>query len=229
MANIRRRDVQALSLGPWHETEAPYEQLSAVFNLMTFMGLGAFGLWDSVEKPKGLFGPFLLVDREAYRKAGGHGAVRGEILEHMSLAPRLESEGVRMACLGGRRSIHIRMYPTGLAGLIEGWTKAFAAGASKTSPIRMALVCCWIIGAVMATLLPSVWASVRSWRDYPVILVYSVFVLQWGFFLWRAGRFSLWTALLYPIPLTFFFVVFGRSTWLRLAGGTVVWKGRSIG
>lgn len=228
MREYRTRGVRALSLGPWHETQAPYEQLSAVFNLMTFMGLGAFGVWDSVEKPKGLFGPFLLIDREVYWKVGGHEAVKGEILEHMSLAPRLASERVPMACLGGRRTVHFQMYPEGLAGLVEGWTKAFAAGASKTPPVRMAMVVFWIIGSMVAffLLLFSPWFGPGGITP---VIVYSAFVVQWGFFLWRVGRFSLWTALLYPIPLVFFFWLFGRSSWLRRSGGPVIWKGRSIG
>lgn len=224
----RRRDVRALSVGPWHETQAAYEQLSAVFNLMTFMGLGAFGLWDSVERPKGLFGPFLMIDRAVYHSCGGHEAVRGEILEHMSLAPRLESEQIPMACLSGRATVHFQMYPKGLSELIQGWTKAFAAGASKTSPSRMALVVCWIIGSMMASLMLLLSPWIGPGGITPVML-YSAFVVQWGFFLWRVGRFSPWTALLFPIPLVFFFGLFGRSSWLRHSGRSVVWKGRSIG
>jgi 4,4'-diaponeurosporenoate glycosyltransferase len=228
ISEYRVRDVKALSLGPWHEAQAPYEQLSAGFNLMTFMGLGAFGLWDSEERPKGLFGPFLMIDRTVYRNCGGHQAVRGEILEHMSLAPRLESERVPMVCLSGRTAVHFRMYPGGLRDLIQGWTKAFATGASKTPPARMTLVVLWIVGSMMAflSLLVSPWFGPGGITP---LAVYLAFVIQWGFFLWRVGRFSPWTALFYPIPLLFFFGLFGRSSWLRRSGKAVTWKGRSIG
>lgn len=133
-----------------------------------------------------------------------------------------------MACLGGRQSVHFRMYPDGLAGLLEGWAKAFAAGASKTPPARMALVVFWIVGSVLAfmSLLLSPWFGPGGITP---VLVYSAFVAQWGFFLWRVGRFSFWTALFYPVPLVFFFGLFGHSIWLRRFGKPVVWKGRSIG
>jgi 4,4'-diaponeurosporenoate glycosyltransferase len=42
----------------------------------------------------------------------------------------------------------------------------------------------------------------------------------------RIGAFRWWTALLYPMPLIFFFIVFARSA--RRAGKQVSWKGRTI-
>ena len=221
------RHLDALSLAPYHETARGYEQFSAIFNLTTCMGVGAFAVWDSRENPGGLFGPCLLIDREVYRKVGGHERVKGEILEHLSLAPVLSAAGARLASLSGRGVIHTRMYPDGWYSLIEGWTKAFAAGAAKTSGFRLFLVVIWIFGS----LLPLLGLALIPWMGWHLGmwgLAYPAFVIQWWVFLRRIGRFSIWTPIFYPVMLFFFFGVFGRSFLLRIFGRQVVWKGRSI-
>lgn len=224
---FERRGLAVLSLGPYHETERVYEQASSIFNLTTFMGIGAFGILDSVERPGGLFGPCLLVDREAYWRAGGHEKVRGEILEHMSLAPILIKAGASAACLGGRGVVHTRMYPDGLKSLVEGWTKAFATGAAKTSRLRLLLIVGWIFGSLFSVLDLALGPWI-GWTASGYGLVYLAFAFQWVLFLGRVGRFSFGTSLLFPLPLLFFFAVFSRSALLRVSGGRVVWKGRSI-
>ncbi|MEM6671413.1 MAG: glycosyltransferase family 2 protein [Planctomycetota bacterium] len=217
----------AVSLGPYHDVERPYEELSAIFNLMTFMGLGAFSAFGSPDDPRGLFGPFLLIDRDAYEGVGGHEAVRGEILEHMTLCGLLRERGVRMWCGGGRGVVHTRMYPDGLASLIEGWTKAFAAGASKTETGTLVMTVLWMTGGMLAFLLTALspWISFLSpW--FP--LTYVAYAVSVYAMLRRIGRFSVWSSALYPLLMVAFFVIFFRSALLRRTGGQVTWKDRSI-
>jgi 4,4'-diaponeurosporenoate glycosyltransferase len=47
----------------------------------------------------------------------------------------------------------------------------------------------------------------------------------WLFSRW-IGSFSAWAALIYPVPLLFFFGLFGWSA--MRSGKTVTWKGREI-
>ena len=218
---------RAVSLGPYHDVERPYEELAASFNLMTFMGLGAFSLFGSPDDPRGLFGPFLLIDRAAYDEAGGHEAVRGEILEHMTMCGLLRERGVRMWCGGGRGVVHTRMYPDGPASLVEGWTKAFAAGASKTEPGTLFLTVLWMTGGMLAFFLPafSPWLSFLSpWLG----LAYLAYAVTTLVLLRRIGRFAVWSSALYPVLMVAFFVIFSRSARLRRSGGQVTWKDRSI-
>jgi 4,4'-diaponeurosporenoate glycosyltransferase len=221
------RNLQVLSVGPYHEPDRTYEQFSAVFNLITFMGMGAFSVFDKVGSPRGLFGPFLLIDGGVYESVGGHRAVKEEILEHMSLAPLLAAAGTRCACLGGRETVKTRMYPDGIADLVNGWTKAFSAGASKSPLGSLLLVVVWIFGSLLPLFaLPAAMGVVPL--PSAIGLFYPAFAGQWFLFLRRIGRFSTWVAVFYPIHLLFFFWVFGRSTFLRASGKRVVWKGRAI-
>ena len=49
-----------------------------------------------------------------------------------------------------------------------------------------------------------------------------------GWMLWRIGTFRPWTALFFPLPLTFFALVMLRSLVLSHLLGRVTWRGRQI-
>jgi hypothetical protein len=57
--------------------------------------------------------------------------------------------------------------------------------------------------------------------------VYALYVAQFLFLLRRFGSFWIVTAILYPIPLLFFFVTFAWS--IARPRRKVMWKGRAIG
>ena len=98
-----------LSLLPYHAMEAPYEQLSLFFNVLMAAGAGGFG---AVAAPR-LFGQSLLISKDAYFAAGGHAAVRGVVLENLRWASKLRDCGAKILCLGGRGTLHMRMFPEG--------------------------------------------------------------------------------------------------------------------
>ncbi len=67
-------------------------------------------------------GQYLLVRREAYDRAGGHEAVRAEILEDVELARRVKAGGGRLIFLPGAEWAETRMYQT-FGQMWQGWTK----------------------------------------------------------------------------------------------------------
>ena len=60
----------AMSVGPYHRVERPYEELSAFFNILMSAGTGAFTIGRGDRGSTGLFGPFLMVDRRSYETVG---------------------------------------------------------------------------------------------------------------------------------------------------------------
>jgi 4,4'-diaponeurosporenoate glycosyltransferase len=56
--------------------------------------------------------------------------------------------------------------------------------------------------------------------------VYLLCAAQVGWFSRQVGAFRWYSALLYPVPLVFFFAVFTRSA--MRSGKGVTWKGREI-
>lgn len=190
----------ALSLAPYHSVPTLREQFSAFFNLVMLAGMG----------PHRLLGQSLLIDRATYQRIGGHGAVRNHLLENFALGQKLAgATGARL----GRGVMNMRMYPAGWREMIDGWSKSFATGAARTSRVRFTLVVVWLTGCVLACMHPA---------------TYVAFVLQLAFLLNRIGSYRLPTALLYPLPLLFFFFVFARSAFRRLGNGSILWKGRLL-
>ncbi len=81
------------------------------------------------QRPEDLIanGQFILVRREAYEAAGGHGAVRADILDDVGLARAVHRTGGRVRVLFMRTLFSCRMY-TSLSELWLGWTKNLYAG-----------------------------------------------------------------------------------------------------
>lgn len=201
----------AFSAGPYHAVRQPYEDLSLFFNFNMTVGTA----------PCGLFGQMLLVDRESYRRVGGHEPVRGRILENFWLATRFRAAGIPVQSVAGRGVLSFRMYPNGLGELIQGWTKGFASGAGQTPRGTLLLVIAWMVGLMLA---PLGGLATGDWPRWGA--AYLLCALQVAWFSRLIGAFRWFTSALYPVPLVFFFVVFAWSV-LR-SGKRVHWKGREI-
>jgi glycosyltransferase involved in cell wall biosynthesis len=70
-------------------------------------------------------GQYLLVEREAYRRIGGHAAVRDRVLEDVELALIAKKRRVGLRFRYAADALSTRMYRT-TAAMIEGWTKNLA-------------------------------------------------------------------------------------------------------
>ncbi len=213
----------ALSLAPYHVVPGFHEQFSAFFNLVMLAGTGAFTLLGDRLTPRGLLGQFLLIERPAYHRVGGHEVVKGRILENFWLAEQLRSAGVPLRCRSGRGVLAFRMYAQGWAELVEGWTKGFASGAGQTPRPILMLVIAWTTGLVCAPLGLCFAGHRLLW-----LLLYALCALQVAWLLRRVGSFRWGLALLYPAPLLFFFGLFTRSLWRAGRRQEVTWKGRQI-
>lgn len=207
----QRTPVGAFSVGPYHAVRKPYEDLSLFFNFNMTVGTA----------PDGLFGQMLLVDRGSYQRVGGHEAVKGRTLENFFLAQQCRAAGIPVRSATGQGVFSFRMYPNGLRELIAGWTKGFASGAGQTPRGVLLLVVAWMIGLMLA---PLGWLGTGDWLRWG--LLYVLCAAQVGWFSRRIGSFRRLTALLYPVPLIFFFAVFARSA--MRSGKQVSWKGREI-
>lgn len=212
-----------VSVQPWHDTERPYEQASALFNVIAVMGTAV----GSAKGPTGAFGPVLATRAADYRSVGGHAAVRDEVVEDLALAGRYRAAGLPVAVFTGGESVRFRMYPAGLRQLAEGWSKNFASGAVATRPARLAAIMVWVTGLGTA----AVWLGdgLRGTRPiWVAAALYAAFVAQSAALFRRVGRFGAGTAVLFPLLLAFFFVTFARSLWATRVRRSVQWRGRRV-
>ncbi len=224
-----------VSVQPFHRVVRPYEQLSAYFNVVALLASGAF-----TRRPVGppmAFGPCLLTSRTDYEAAGGHAAVRGEILDDVRLAGAYDRVGLPVRCAAGGDAVSMRSYPGGLAQLVSGWTKNVASGAAAAAPRATLAAVLWISAhhAVAVGALVSLLAALTGWGGSLVIGSPLLMALAWVGFAWqlrtilhRTGSFRWWTWALFPVPLLAFDLLFARSATLTAVRRSVQWRGRTV-
>ncbi len=224
-----------VSVQPYHRVERPYEQLSSYFNVMALLASGVF-TGSPARRPMA-FGPCLLTSRADYKTAGGHAAVRGEILDDVQLAAAYDRVGLPVTCAVGGGGIRMRSYPGGLRQLADGWTKNFASGASAAAPGPTLAAGLWIsahhavaVGAGLAVV-----EAATGWGaslTYGAPLLWAIawigVAVQLGRILRRVGSFRWWTWALFPVCLLAFDVIFARSALHTVLRRSVQWRGRDV-
>lgn len=223
LAEFQAAGGGVLSVAPHHAVCTFHEQFSAFFNLVMLAGTGAFTMRGDGLAPRGLLGQFMLIERSAYQRVGGHEAVKGRILENFWLAEQLRAAGVPLRCRGGRGVFAFRMYPQGWREVVDGWTKGFASGAGQTPLPILLLIVAWMFGLMAAPLRLALGSQSLLWLG-----VYALGSAQVAWLLRCVGTFHWSAALFYPVPLIFYFAVFARSVSRARNKQTVVWKGRQI-
>lgn len=217
-----------LSIQPYHRTERPYEGLSAVANVVSMMGTGAFTPRRN-HRPSGAFGPCLIVGRRDYERMGGHEAVRSSVMEDIALCHQAHRAHVPVTVLGGRGVVSFRMYPAGATQLVEGWARGLAFGAARVRPVALALVTVWLAAATSAAL--GLASTAGGAGPRPLLAagaVYGAFAVQLGWMLRRVGRFRVVTWVVYPAAVAGFIAMFGLSLFEVVVRRRVRWKGRRV-
>jgi 4,4'-diaponeurosporenoate glycosyltransferase len=223
-----RRRGGLVSVQPYHVAVRTYERLSAMCNVVSMMGTLAF-TGPPRRAVTMAFGPCLITSRADYDTVGGHTSpdVRSQVIEDIALARCFAAAGLAVSVLGGRSMVHFRMYPGGLRQLIDGWTRSLAVGARGASPLAVVGPFVWVAGALVAA--GDGLAAVAGGPHRLVhAAVYAVWVVQMGWMLRRVGRFGMLTAVLFPVPLVAFVLLFLRSALLLVTRRQIPWRGRLV-
>ncbi|NYE38433.1 4,4'-diaponeurosporenoate glycosyltransferase [Nocardioides cavernae] len=233
LLEAHRQHGGLVSVQPHHRVPRAYEQLSAFFNLVAVMASGAFTRSPRRGEPMA-FGPCLLTSRADLVRAGGHEAVRAEILDDAALAAAYARAGLPVWCAVGGDVAQMRSYPGGVRRLVAGWSKNIASGATAADPAATLTTVAWVsthhavaVGAALSLLgTVSDLAPVGS----PVVwgLAYAATALDVRRLLRRVGTFRWWTWLLFPLPLLAFDLVFARSLAHTSLRRSVRWRGREV-
>jgi chlorobactene glucosyltransferase len=179
-------------------------------------------------------GQFILVERRAYRRIGGHAAVRDEVLEDQELARRFKHAAETMLMLDGTRVLSTRMY-TSLGGIWEGWSKNNFLTLRRNPLLALASAASVYFVAVspfvMALAIPLAGFKF-SYQVFDPLLVNLLAILLVLATRWRARdyfgtplRYVLWHAL---GGLIFIGIIL-NSAYRHLGGRGVRWKGRTYG
>jgi 4,4'-diaponeurosporenoate glycosyltransferase len=217
-----------VSIFPYHRIKRFHEAFSAIFNLMQIAGMYYIS-FSGKQEPKGLFGPCLVISQKDYLEAGGHIAVKDQVLEHYAMGGILKKHGISLNLINGKGLLNVRMYPEGLRSLIFGWRKSFARGADQTPWLNMAFAVIWISGLIItsAFFLSALFSgSILNMYFWTALYVLSVIQVYYNFR--RVGNFPLWSAVFYPAILIFFLAVFVIAAYSSSKNRQVEWKGRKI-
>ena len=154
-------------------------------------------------------GQFLAVDRAGYRRAGGHAAVRDQVLEDVALARAVKRSGGRIALADGSRLAACRMY-TSWAELRDGYTKSASAAAAAVVPL------------LLLYLLPPALLATAPW---PMAVAVALGIAGRLVAARVSGARLLPDCLLHPVSIALFAYLVARSVAGR---GRVTWKGRPV-
>ncbi|MGA9277069.1 glycosyltransferase [Ilumatobacter sp.] len=202
-----------VSMQPWHRMDGVGEQASILCNITSLMGCGAFTILGDRAGATVAFGPVIAISRTAYDAAGGHAdpEVRALHTEDIALARVV---GRSRLFVGTASSTTFRMYPGGTRELVAGWTRTIATGARFTPWWLKLLTAAWV------------WSIAGGWIAIP--LTYPLIALQIWVLGRRAGTTRPLAALVFPLLVIAFAVIFARSAFSLLRGRGVTWKGRDV-
>jgi GT2 family glycosyltransferase len=163
-------------------------------------------------------GQFLAVDAAAYRRAGGHGAVRGAVLEDLALGRAVKRAGGRGTVADGTALAQCRMYES-WPQLRDGYTKSlWAAFGSEAGAAAV------LLGLGLLYLVPPAAALTGS----PIGLGgYAAAVLGRYAAAERTGGRSLPDSLAHPASIAVFGYLTARS-WRARRRGELTWRGRRL-
>ena len=232
----KEQQVDVLSLGPCQELGTESERV--LMPMILALSVTANGTLAEVNDPARpdrakAVGQFILFRAEAYRRIGGHAAVRDEIVEDFALARVAKAQGCRLVLGDGRHLVRTRMYRSARE-IWDGFTKntfdeiqrhpggVFSAllglPALSIGPYAIALVAARRFG--------------RRGRLRDAFLLGQSFAQVLGVLLMGRAASDVWGlpgryALAQPIASLFLWAIMVNSTWRNVSGRGVVWKGRT--
>ncbi|WP_127501305.1 glycosyltransferase [Actinoplanes solisilvae] len=171
-------------------------------------------------------GQWLVVDARAYRRAGGHAAVRVEILEDIALARAVKRSGGRIALADGSGLATCRMYDS-WAELTAGYAKSLWASfgtRSGAGAVVVTLLLLYVVPPVAAVVLAAtgafVWAAIA-------LTAYGLGVAGRAVAARATGGRAWPDALAHPVSIVLFARLVAVSFRLRTRGG-LTWRGRPV-
>jgi glycosyltransferase involved in cell wall biosynthesis len=189
---------------------------------------------DPAQRIAAANGQFLLVEREAYRRLGGHPAVADRVLEDVELAVLAKRRRIGLRFRYADDALATHMYRT-TGAMIEGWTKNLALlfNDSVVLALWRALDLALLIG------LP--WLAIELWnahfaaRSFQWLGAGWILALLWVRTLVRfyaraaKSNFGFVNCALAPLGLPLFIVLLYRSWFQHRILKQVSWKGRTYG
>jgi cellulose synthase/poly-beta-1,6-N-acetylglucosamine synthase-like glycosyltransferase len=177
-------------------------------------------------------GQFLLVEREAYRKLGGHPSVKDRVLEDVELAFVAKRRRVGLRFRYAPDALSTRMYRT-TGAMLEGWTKNLALLFNNALATSMWKVLDILLLVGLPWLAIHLWSARFSPHSLEWLGVGWVLILLWIRTLFRfyarvaKSNFPILDCAISPLGLPLFSALLYRSWFKHRVLKQVSWKGRT--
>jgi GT2 family glycosyltransferase len=220
---LREADVTLLSPYPRIAGAGRLVQPLLQWSWLTFLPLRAM---ERSPRPSlaAAGGQWLILDRAGYRKAGGHAAVRDDILEDIGLARAVKRAGGRIALADGSRLATCTMYDSWRA-MTDGYAKSLWASFGSAAGAATVVVLLLLLYALPLFLIP--WGlAVRELTAYALV-AYTLGVTGRLITALATGGRAFPDPLLHPLSV----ILFGwlvTSSFHRRRRKTLTWRGRQL-
>jgi cellulose synthase/poly-beta-1,6-N-acetylglucosamine synthase-like glycosyltransferase len=186
---------------------------------------------DPAERIAAANGQFLLIEREAYRRLGGHAAVSDKVLEDVELAFMAKRRKIGLRFRYAEDAVSTRMYSS-TAEMIEGWTKNLALLFDNSFALAVWRVIDILLLAAVPLLAVEFWNARLFAHSAQWLIAGWVLALVWVRNLFRfygrvaKSNFSFINCALSPLGLPLFVALLYLS-WIQYRIlKRVSWKGR---
>ncbi len=186
---------------------------------------------DPAERIAAANGQFLLVEREAYRKLGGHASVAGEVLEDVQLAVLAKRRGVGLRFRYADDIVSARMYRS-TAAMVEGWTKNLQLLFNNALTLAIFRAVDFLLLFGLPILAYELWNARLAAHSLEWLGAGWILALLWlrtlFRFYWRVAKsnFPFLDCAISPLGLPLFVVLLYRSWFQHRILKRVSWKGR---
>ncbi len=229
-ARARRADAITIMTGQDMLTLGEQAALPAILGLVVFVTGPLEAVNDPRRPDRALAnGQYVMIARDAYEALGGHGAVRGEIVEDIEFARHLKRDGrFRLLVAEGTQLVHVRMYRS-LRDLWDGFTKnMYLAAHGNLAGLAAGTLFCASL-SVLPPLLALASAREREWPHAIEALAVTgtvIAVAAYGAdYVSMPRRIAIYT----PFGLAMFGAIALNSTRRALTGAGFEWRGRTYG
>ena len=177
-------------------------------------------------------GQFLLVEREAYRRLGGHASVADKVLEDVELAYLAKHRRVGLRFRYADDAVATRMYRT-TGSMIEGWTKNLALLFNNTLAMALWRALDFLLLFGLPVLAVELWNARLAPHGLQWLAAGWLLALLWVRTLVRfynrvaKSNFPFFDCVLTPLGLPLFIILLYRSWFQHRILKQVSWKGRS--
>ena len=186
---------------------------------------------DPAQRIAAANGQFLLIEREAYRRLGGHSSVSGKVLEDVELAFLAKRRKVGLRFRYAEDAVSTRMYRTTSA-MVEGWTKNLALLFNNTLALAAWRALDFLLLFGLPVLAVELWDARLGAHSLAWLGAGWALALLWLRTLVRfyarvaKSNFPFLDCALAPLGLPLFVVLLYRSWFQHRILKRVSWKGR---